>query len=1085
VVRLEVGLVVLLLVLAFFLGSFAVHPNGIWMHLATGRNVAAGDYQIGVDPFSSTTAGQYWVNGSWLADLGMYLGFKVLGGAGLVICKALMGVVLALLLFQIRRPGESWWLAAVCVALGLLAMSTRLQLDPFVFSLLLLGTTMYLLFREPSDQDDSTDRRMSSLWLLPPLFAVWANLDSWFILGPISVVLVLAGELLQAVGQSQGEAAALRRRQRLRTLALVLPTGLLACLLNPHLYRVFVLPPELAYLVIKTGGWLPEGMLSAGTTLVKIAEQDPQFLNEELALWLSPLTYDYWAYSSRGLNGPGIAYFVLVLLGFVSFALSALIGMGQRATSYPWSRLLVWAFFALLSVCLARLIPLFALVAAPITALNLQDFVRQVQGTELHRSRPWLYWSLGGRALTLLGLLALVILAWPGWLQGRPVGQRYPARVAWAVEPDPLLEQAAEQLAAWQAHGGLGVGFNYKPDIANYCAWFAPQVKGFYDYRFDLFGPVADDIGKLRKAVRDGADEAKRGRRPQGAAAGLLDARGLDHLVLTGFGRDPTVTLMVAQCAFAPRDWMHLYGDGRTDVFGRLGPGRAARAQIFHQIAQRPEAEAFGRRSPEPAPSEDHHPFLDEPQWWRSLLFGPPPSTGDVEQARYHLSYFELMAQRGVPLQKALVEDGARRRSILLEIPCCAAAAGWAGAGLGPAAGPMTFCSTFLTEAFANLSPRDIGPPARPLLAVQAARRAVAADPTSAEAYEVLAQAYGTLWKQQENYWAPRSAQQPRGFRQTLRRLQWTAAAIRLAKLKPDNPDIHLALAENFFNLHYRDVALEHYTKALELLEQQQPAADKSDAHKNRRKKLSEIVRQLTKDVNLRRDDFDIRTVGMSLKAKLEVALAPSQATNPKDQGGRDPRGLGLAGRALKLLQEANIARLTEEEQFFCFLTLSRLQLDVGDIKAVSEAMVIPDLEKRWGRLYLDAQLNVAAILSDYALADAALVKLAGLAGIKEQVDRGLVPLLSGEAILDPRVPVAPLVNLTQFVHWQSGVRALLQQMAEWQVPRGLLALEHGDTAAALRHFRYARDLLSAGGDFPDRPIMERYLELLEKNHAP
>src|SRR5262245_31698985 len=43
---------VLLLVLAFFVACFAVSNADFWMHLATGRLIAQGEYQFGVDPFS-------------------------------------------------------------------------------------------------------------------------------------------------------------------------------------------------------------------------------------------------------------------------------------------------------------------------------------------------------------------------------------------------------------------------------------------------------------------------------------------------------------------------------------------------------------------------------------------------------------------------------------------------------------------------------------------------------------------------------------------------------------------------------------------------------------------------------------------------------------------------------------------------------------------------------------------------------------------------------------------------------------------------------------------------------------------------
>src|SRR5713101_266290 len=91
----------LLLLLTFFLGSFAVFNADIWMHLASGRLMARGEYQFGIDPFAYTTADVLWVNQSWLFDwLVNLLYSSPLGGEGLVAVKALLLVGLALVLLR-------------------------------------------------------------------------------------------------------------------------------------------------------------------------------------------------------------------------------------------------------------------------------------------------------------------------------------------------------------------------------------------------------------------------------------------------------------------------------------------------------------------------------------------------------------------------------------------------------------------------------------------------------------------------------------------------------------------------------------------------------------------------------------------------------------------------------------------------------------------------------------------------------------------------------------------------------------------------------------------------------------------------
>src|SRR6516225_6684175 len=58
--RLDLGIVALTLVLAFLLASFAVRNADFWLHLATGRLIAQGQYEFGRDPFSyMTTSSTY------------------------------------------------------------------------------------------------------------------------------------------------------------------------------------------------------------------------------------------------------------------------------------------------------------------------------------------------------------------------------------------------------------------------------------------------------------------------------------------------------------------------------------------------------------------------------------------------------------------------------------------------------------------------------------------------------------------------------------------------------------------------------------------------------------------------------------------------------------------------------------------------------------------------------------------------------------------------------------------------------------------------------------------------------------------
>src|SRR5262249_10859592 len=133
---LDRAIVLVVLVLAFLVASSTVRNSDFWMHLAAGRLIAHGDFPLDADPLAFTTAGVYGANRPWLYDLIVYGLFQSIGGAALVVLKALLITALAGLLLALHRPGQSLWIPACCVAVALVAMSLRLLLQPTLVSLM-------------------------------------------------------------------------------------------------------------------------------------------------------------------------------------------------------------------------------------------------------------------------------------------------------------------------------------------------------------------------------------------------------------------------------------------------------------------------------------------------------------------------------------------------------------------------------------------------------------------------------------------------------------------------------------------------------------------------------------------------------------------------------------------------------------------------------------------------------------------------------------------------------------------------------------------------------------------------------------
>src|SRR5262245_27695476 len=223
-----------ILALAFMLASSAVRNSDFWMHLATGRLIAEGNYEFGKDPFSFATEGRLWVNHSWLYDLLLYKAYGLNADhSAVVYIKAALIAVLALVMWLACRPppdqaivpgtkaNPTGWLTAVMVGLAVVAMGPRLLLQPTLVSYLFTAITLFVLLN-------------SARWpayALPAslgvLFALWVNLDQWFFIGPALVALFMLGEWLQQFvpGPERTDPA------RLKLLGITLAIGLAACLL--------------------------------------------------------------------------------------------------------------------------------------------------------------------------------------------------------------------------------------------------------------------------------------------------------------------------------------------------------------------------------------------------------------------------------------------------------------------------------------------------------------------------------------------------------------------------------------------------------------------------------------------------------------------------------------------------------------------------------------------------------------------------------------------------------------------------------------------------------------------------------------
>jgi tetratricopeptide (TPR) repeat protein len=1081
--RFDMVLLALVLVLAFFLGSFVASSTELYLYLAL------------ANPFAGDPDASSWPHHAWLPSLLLRTFYEPgtdtaeIAGICVVVAKALVVVALAVILCLTRRPDQSWLLPVVCTALAVLVLSQRLFLQPFVLSLLFLAVTMWILTLPPS-------RYPRAIWWLPVLFIVWVNMDQWFVLGPITVALYLAGQWLQRRFQLPQLVEPAAEPARLKQLGLVLLVGLAVCLINPWTYRAFTLPMELAHLVVSTVNVLPEPLVAAGGMVRKVQDGDPTFLQR-----YSPLAYDYWSRPSLGKNAAGLAYFVLLVLGIASFVvpmwavkLAAPAGKTTRvALALPL--LLVFVVFALLSLWTNRLVPLFAVVAGPIVVLNFQDHLRRRAAGGPMVGRAELNWAVGVRGAALLVAVVLIACAWPGWLHGNAENFWVSRHVAWSIAEDPGIEKAAATLTSIQKYGKehgqpnlLKLGVNYGLDGGNQILWTNhhgwPGINLLCDSRYGLYdGERGEAFGKIRKGLREEAalrayEQQTNSRLMGNQQTAFIQARktyqealrrlGSDYVVLTNLHRDTTLkTQTIARTLHAdPMQWTLLYHDGRTAVFGWRDPNRRDDpfAAVRLDLAPLAPAAAFPPNVPTVTlkagvPAVPRGPRSD----WDQFLLGPvPPPLSTFESAAYLEHYQASMqfAQRG--FQALLSEAG----------------------GAAAQAGKRSVASFDLI--------RDLGPPGAVLAALRAARNGVLESPEEAMAHLQLADACGRCFEQ-ENRWTgqqpPLADYKPATLRARLRYIELFTAMHHVLLLQPPTSWlIHKHLSEHYGRLNYLDLTVEHLSQARD------PGEGK-------------FLPAFKEDLKRRHDEFKQAAAGQSDPiARFQLALYRINP-EPKDPLGRDKvQQRGLVQLGLKILSEADPKKLEGPQLATLVSWQLFLMLMTGQAEAVRQAHTdnLSNSENLRKSLppgeYDELQGLAAAALGDYPAADRFLMEAEKayqlppddkIVSLEQQAMRQLVGIFTATAGWIPGEDglFGPPTRLTASLLQQEAVYKDLGELAQprtrvadIRLVRGLLALEAGNRATALKHFQ---DSLRIGpvvlhALMPDRPIARRYVELLE-----
>jgi hypothetical protein len=196
-----------------------------WWHLRNGRILLASNALIHVNPYAFMAVGHHWIMQEWLSEVWSAALISLTGRLGFVIAYDLVTLGLFLLIWLRARelgPAHGLTLGVGVLLAGMVAypiLGPRSQMQSYLLAALVLLVV-----------DRQLRRGGQVAFWLPPVFLIWSNLHSGFILGLILLVAIVAVETLGIVLGRRSAA----ERVRIGRLALATGCSAAACLINPN-----------------------------------------------------------------------------------------------------------------------------------------------------------------------------------------------------------------------------------------------------------------------------------------------------------------------------------------------------------------------------------------------------------------------------------------------------------------------------------------------------------------------------------------------------------------------------------------------------------------------------------------------------------------------------------------------------------------------------------------------------------------------------------------------------------------------------------------------------------------------------------
>jgi hypothetical protein len=211
----------------------------LWWHLASGQWISQHHAIPHADPFSIYGAGKFWAAYSWLFEVIVFQFFQKWGLVGVAAFTAgMVTLIVAAVYRTIQSLLSDFVLAAFFTMAVMYCLFHFFAPRPWLFTILFFILEFDILIKA------RRSGRKRGLFLLPLLFALWANVHIEFVTGLLVLGLATIEPMVERWWPSKQTAL------RSRVLWPVLITSVAATLVNPYGWRIY----QVAYQLVAMPG---------------------------------------------------------------------------------------------------------------------------------------------------------------------------------------------------------------------------------------------------------------------------------------------------------------------------------------------------------------------------------------------------------------------------------------------------------------------------------------------------------------------------------------------------------------------------------------------------------------------------------------------------------------------------------------------------------------------------------------------------------------------------------------------------------------------------------------------------------------